>query len=230
MIETKKSAKADLERGWLQRFLLGLVVAVAALVVALETSIEPDDPLDDPDLLSLLEGDEELPPLMRPENELQLAPKAEPQPTVKLKVTTDDDLATPEELERQPEQAMEGEPADELPEADEQEDKNEEPEVAETVDDLPQFPGGQLEFIKWLTRNLKYPAAAQARRVQGRVVAEFIVNKDGSITDVRIVRSLSPPCDGEAMRVLRMMPRWTAGAIDGHPCRTKVCIPIVFRM
>ncbi len=228
-METKKSSKADLEKMRLPGFLIGLVVALAGLFVALEMTITPDDPLDDPELLEQLTIDEELPPLLRPENELAMAPKAEPEPTLKLKVTDDEELPVEEEQRQQ--QPLEGDAVDDLPEENTEEEKPQtEDKVEETVDDLPQFPGGQLEFIKWLTRNLKYPAAAQSRRVQGRVVAEFIVNKDGSITDVRIVRSLSPPCDGETLRVLRMMPRWTAGAIDGHPCRTKVCIPIVFKM
>jgi len=98
------------------------------------------------------------------------------------------------------------------------------------VEDLPQFPGGPVEMMKWLTRNLKYPRQAEEAKQQGKVVAEFIVNKDGSITDVRIVTSLTPLCDREVLRVLRMMPRWTAGVQDGQPCRTKVCIPVVFRL
>ena len=66
--------------------------------------------------------------------------------------------------------------------------------------------------------------------MQGRVVAEFIVNKDGSVTDVKVVKSLHSDCDREALRVLSMMPRWTPGIENNQPCRTKVCIPIVFRL
>jgi len=84
--------------------------------------------------------------------------------------------------------------------------------------------------MKWLTRNLKYPRAVQDRKQQGKVVAEFIVNKDGSVTDVKIVSSFNSLCDNEVLRVLRMMPRWTAGIMNGEPCRTKVCIPVVFRL
>jgi len=59
---------------------------------------------------------------------------------------------------------------------------------------------------------------------------EFIVNKDGSVTNVKVVKSLTPLCDRETLRVMQMMPRWTAGVMDGKPCRTKVCIPIVFKL
>lgn len=70
----------------------------------------------------------------------------------------------------------------------------------------------------------------QERKIQGKVVAEFIVNKDGSLTDVKIAKSLNPACDREVLRVLRMMPRWTAGIQNDQPCRTKVCIPVVFKL
>jgi protein TonB len=98
------------------------------------------------------------------------------------------------------------------------------------VEDLPQFPGGAVEMMKFLQRNLKYPPQIQERKIQGKVVAEFIVNKDGSVTDVKVVKSLNPPCDREVLRVLRMMPRWTAGIQNDQPCRTKVCIPVVFKL
>ena len=86
MLEVKKSRKADLEHGRVARFALGLVVALAFRFVGLNYSLPPDDPLDDPDLLDMLSMDEELSSLMRPENELALAPKVEPEPAKKLVV------------------------------------------------------------------------------------------------------------------------------------------------
>ena len=229
-MEVKKSAKADLEDKWLQRFGLGLVIALSSLLVALEYPIEPDDPLDDPDLIEQLTMEEELPPMLRQENELSLAPKAEPKPTQKLTIV-DEAEDVEEELERQPDQTIEGDMADDLPDPDAGEGEAEEPVLSfRVVEDLPQPPGGYLEFMKWLTRNLRYPVAAEERKLQGKVVAEFIVNKDGSITDVGLVTTLNPYCDREALRVLRMMPRWTPGVQNDKPCRTKVCIPIVFKL
>jgi protein TonB len=98
------------------------------------------------------------------------------------------------------------------------------------VEDLPQFPGGAGEFMKWLTKNLRYPVDAERQKIQGKVVVQFIVSKDGTVGNIEIVKSLDPSCDREALRVLRMMPKWKAGIQDGKPCRTKVCIPIVFRL
>lgn len=230
-MEIKKSTKADLEGKYTQRFVLGFVVALTMLYVALEYNMDSDDVLDDPELIEILSSDEELAPLMREQPEVALAPKAKPEPTVKLKVV-EEEPAEIEEPVREPEQTLEGDVADDLPDVDEQPVEEEDDEVLSfrVVEDLPQPPGGYHEFMKWLTRHLKYPTVVQQRKQQGKVVAEFIVNKDGSVTNVGIVKSLCTECDEEALRVLRMMPRWTPGIQNNKPCRTKVCIPIVFKM
>lgn len=232
-MEVKKTQKADLESGRTQRFLLGLVVVLASLYVGFEYNVEPQDPLDDPDLLQMLSNDAELAPIVRQQDMISLAPQIEPPPTTKIKI------AEEEPQQQREEEPVETDLADELPAVDDEELKQEEPEVRDMnddplnfriVEDLPKFPGGPIELMKWLTRNLKYPNAARNGRQQGRVVAEFIVEKDGSLTNFKIVQSLCPSCDKEALRVLQMMPRWTAGIQNDQPCRTKVCIPIVFKL
>ena len=228
-MEIKKSAKADLERKWWLRFLIGLVVSLLLFIVALEFPFSLDDPLEDFETMDEITVEEELAPLMRQENEISLAPKAEPEPSQKLTVV-DEEESKEEMIERQPEQTIEGDLADELPEPEENDKKGEDVLSFRVVEDLPQPPGGYLEFMKWLTRNLRYPVAAEERKLQGKVVAEFIVNKDGSVTDINIIQSLNSFCDREALRVLRMMPRWTPGIQNDQPCRTKVCIPIVFKL
>ena len=228
-MEIKKSAKADLERKWWLRFLIGLVVSLLLFIVALEFPFSLNDPLEEFEAMDGITVEEELAPLMRQENEISLAPKAEPEPSQKLTVV-DEEESKEEMIERQPEQTIEGDLADELPEPEENDKKGDEVLSFRVVEDLPQPPGGYLEFMKWLTRNLRYPVAAEERKLQGKVVAEFIVNKDGSVTDINIIQSLNSFCDREALRVLRMMPRWTPGIQNDQPCRTKVCIPIVFKL
>ncbi len=232
-MEIKKSMKADLEGRRTQRLLLGLLVALATMYVGLEYSTEPDDPLDDPELLARLESEIELPPMMQQETELVLAQKEEPKPETVIVVVDE----VEEEQQLDDDEPVETDLDDDLEAADEELVDMEPPpppddEVVSfrVVHELPQFPGGPTEFMKWLTRNLKYPKDMEAQKTQGRVVAEFIVNKDGSVTDVGIVSSLSASCDNEVLRVLRMMPRWTAGVMNDEPCRTKVCIPVVFKM
>jgi protein TonB len=118
----------------------------------------------------------------------------------------------------------------EEPEQPEVVDMYDEPVDFRVVEDLPQFPGGAAEFMKWLTKNLRYPASAQSQQIKGRVVAQFIINRDGSITDLELTEHLNRACDNEVMRVLRMMPKWQPGLMNAKPCRTKVCIPVVFNM
>ena len=233
-MEEKKSRSADLESRRPQRLMLGLVVALACIFVALEYTIEPDDPLDDADLLARLDNEMELPPMLQQENELILAPKVEPKPETKIVVVEDEEEATPmeddEPVETDVDDDMEAFDDDELVEMEPPPPPDDEVLPLRVVEELPQFPGGPVEFMKWLTRNLRYPKALEAQKLTGKVVAEFIVNTDGSITDVRVVSSLHPLCDAEVLRVLRMMPRWTAGIENDQPCRTKVCIPVVFKI
>lgn len=231
MLEEKKTRGADLERQWPQRFLTGLLLALLTLFVALEYNLTPDDPLDDPELLDQIVLDPELSPLLQAENELALAPKAEPKPTTRIVVA---DEETEQQTEEEPVETDAGSDMEAQPEEEEElappPPDDEEAVSFRVVEDLPQFPGGAVEMMKWLTRNLKYPRAAEEQKLQGKVVAEFIVNKDGSVTDVKIVKPLNALCDREVLRVLSMMPRWTPGIQDGKPCRTKVCIPVIFKL
>lgn len=98
------------------------------------------------------------------------------------------------------------------------------------VQQMPEFPGGGSAFIQWLTRQLRYPPLAQSQRIQGRVVVSFIVNKDGSIADVKLEKSINALLDREALRVIRMMPRWKPGVHNNQPCRTMVAVPVVFKI
>lgn len=98
------------------------------------------------------------------------------------------------------------------------------------VQQMPEFPGGGSAFIQWLTRQLRYPPLAQSQRIQGRVVVSFIVNKDGSIADVKLEKSVNALLDREALRVIRMMPRWKPGMHNNQPCRTMVAVPVVFEI
>ena len=92
--------------------------------------------------------------------------------------------------------------------------------VLRTTDKLPEFPGGITEFMKWLTKNLRYPEQARSNKIQGKVVVSFIVNKDGSISSPTVQKSVDPLLDREALRVIRMMPHWKPGIMDSKPCRT----------
>ena len=106
----------------------------------------------------------------------------------------------------------------------------EEPIQFRIVEQYPEFPGGMTEYMKWLTRNLRYPDIARSQKIQGKVVVQFIVNQDGTIADAKVVKSVNPHLDREAMRVIRMMPSWKPGIQDNKPCKTMVAVPIVFKL
>ena len=98
------------------------------------------------------------------------------------------------------------------------------------MEELPQFPGGAVEMMKWLTKNLIYPESAQRRKKQGRVVVQFDINTNGKVSDIKVIKSVDPQLDREALRVIRMMPDWKPGVQNDKPCRTRVVIPVWFRL
>jgi TonB family protein len=103
-------------------------------------------------------------------------------------------------------------------------------EIFNVVEQMPEYPGGMGELMKFLQRNLRYPKEAQEQGKQGRVVVQFVVNKDGSITDAKIVKSVDPQLDAEALRVVNAMPNWTPGKQRGKEVRTYFTIPVTFRL
>lgn len=97
------------------------------------------------------------------------------------------------------------------------------------VDEKPSFPGGESAMKSYLNSNVKYPVEAQENCIQGRVIVQFIIEKDGSISDVKISRSVDPSFDREALRVVKAMPKWNPGKLQGIPARVKNEVPVVFR-
>lgn len=100
--------------------------------------------------------------------------------------------------------------------------------VFDVVEQMPQFPGGMPALMKWLQDNMKYPKEAQDAKQQGRVIVSFVVEKDGSITNVRVVKSVTPALDEEAIRVVKAMPKWNPGMQNGEPVRVNYTVPISF--
>ena len=106
----------------------------------------------------------------------------------------------------------------------------EEEKVFDVVEQMPEFPGGQGALLKWISDNIKYPAIAEENGIQGRVVCTFVVERDGSVTDVQVARSVDPSLDKEAKRVLTKMPRWIPGKQNGSAVRVKYTVPVTFRL
>ena len=108
--------------------------------------------------------------------------------------------------------------------------KEEETKVFDVVEQMPSFPGGPSALMQYLSSNIKYPVVAEENGVQGRVVCTFVVEKDGSITDVRVVKSVDPSLDKEATRVVKGMPKWIPGKQNGSAVRVKYTVPVTFRL
>ena len=106
----------------------------------------------------------------------------------------------------------------------------EENKVFDIVEQQPLFPGGPTALMKYLSENTKYPVVAQENGVQGRVTVQFVVEKDGSISDVHVLRGVDPSLDKEAVRVVKSMPRWTPGKQNGITVRVNYRVPVLFRL
>ncbi len=101
--------------------------------------------------------------------------------------------------------------------------------VYDLVDEMPSFPGGLEELYKWIDNNVQYPAVAWENGIEGRVIVKFIVEKDGSLSDSTVIRSVHPIVDREALRLVGQMPKWNPGKRAGIPVRVRCCLPIKFK-
>lgn len=234
-MEIKKSPQADLENRRTQSFLLGIIVVLASLFVALEYTPNLGEDELDADALDDIVKELDLDKLKEEENRIPLITKPValvPKTIEKLNVVDEEDPA--DELDDDELMPDKSDIADKTTDEDEVRPDVTKEELdafdMKVVEQLPEFPGGAVALMQWLTKNLRYPASARQRQVQGRVVTQFIVNADGTLSDLKVVESAEPSLDREALRVLRMMPAWKAGQIDQKPCRTMVCIPIVFKL
>lgn len=108
--------------------------------------------------------------------------------------------------------------------------KEEETKVFDVVEQMPQFPGGNAALFEYLSKHIKYPVIAEENGIQGRVIVTFVVERDGSITDVKVVKSVDPSLDKEAQRVVKGMPHWIPGKQNGAAVRVKYTVPVTFRL
>ncbi len=234
-MDEKKSYKADLEQKHITGFLLGLVVVLAVFIVLIEFNTQNGDIETNSNLLDDLSQDIEMIPVLQRD----MIPAESSAPSTLIdkinivdnEVSADDDNTTIEDklnISVDDDSGMLIDNGEDI--TSETVAANDNPLDFRVVEKLPEFPGGMKEFMKWLTKNLKYPITAQQQFIEGKVMVSFIVNKDGTVVAPKVVQSANPLLDKEALRVIRNMPKWKAGIDNGQPCRTYMCIPVVFKL
>ena len=234
-MEIKKNISADLEHRRTGFFLLGLIVSLALFFVAMEFTVRPVSGGSDDGLLDDMSEDIVLMPAMDKHDMVSAAPAPASKAITGKVEESDETTDNSDKIAPVTSKLVigdgEGVQKDaNVTEALPQTPVDENSDVLRTVEQLPEFPGGIVEFMKWLTKNLKYPPNAQAQRIQGKVVVSFIVNKDGSISSPKVEKSCDPSLDREALRVIRTMPKWKPGIMDEKPCRTMIAVPVNFQL
>jgi protein TonB len=225
-MQLKKSPKASLEDKKLVYVLMGLILVLSICYVAFEWTEKEVTKYEVTEDLAFI--DEEIDIQQTSQETPPPPPPPAPQEVEVLNVVEDD--VEVEEIEINTEDDKDVEvviaPPVEAPVEEEEEEV-----IFMVVESMPEFPGGQQALFKYLADNVKYPVIAQENGIQGRVICQFVVNKDGSIVDVVAVRSSGEASlDKEAIRVIKSMPKWKPGKQRGKPVRVKYTVPVNFRL
>lgn len=226
-MEVKKSKKAAIEnrRGtWL---LMGFVATLAFMFVTFEWTQHDvnvasgsltRDPIFEENLIPITFREEKLqpppPPLAKVAEVLAIVNNNEKVADVTVK--SSEDIGERVEIRRIEPKAFDVLPAEE--------------EIFVTVEKMPSFPGGDAALLQYLGKNIKYPTISAEGGIQGRVIVQFVVDKDGAITNPVVVRSVDAYLDKEALRVINAMPKWTPGKQRNQPVRVKYTLPVMFRL
>ena len=223
-MEPKKNPKIDLGRKSGMYFNLGLTISLAAVLVAFEWRTYDDTGIVD---LGQVQDDfediMEIPPTEQP-----------PPPPPKVQLPEIIEVPDEEEIEEEIEVELDVEVTEEtvvediiFEEAPEEEDVD---EVFTIVEDQPEFPGGMAAFYAFVSKNMNYPKQARRMGIEGRVFVQFVVDKDGSVTEVKAVKGIGAGCDEEAARVLAMSPKFKPGKQRGRAVKVRMVLPIIFRL
>ena len=227
-METKKTPKANLENKRPTWLLVGYVTVLAFMFVACEWTRDVRVDTSGRITENVFEQDMEIPLTRQPE----VTPPPPPQVTpINDVLTIIDDDATAEETNfASLEETGEDVVIKHIPVTVDEEVVVED-DIFVVVEENPQFPnGGTAGLLQYLGKNIKYPTIPQENGTQGRVTVQFVVNKDGSIVDVKVIRGVDPYLDKEAVRVISTMPKWIPGKQRGVPVRCKFTVPVTFKL
>lgn len=224
-MEPKKSTKADLENKKIIFFQVGLILVLGFVLIAFEWA-NTEERVASLGELGDMQIEEEIIPITRQE-EIKPPPPPPPQAVEVLNIV-DDEEEIVEELEIEDTEANE-ETEVEIVEFEVEEEVEEVLPFA-VIEDKPVFPGGDAELLKYLATETQYPVIARENGIEGKVFVSFVIDKDGSVTDVKILRGVDPYLDKEAMRVVRSMPNWKPGKQRGKSVKVQYQLPLNFRL
>ena len=227
-MEVKKSPKADLESKKTSNLLIGAFLTLSVLFVGFEWSERDKKVTTDTGLTEVL-FEEEIIPITEQEQPKQAPPPPEAPKVEEVLEIMDNDSEVEESTIQASDDTQAAVEVKYTP-VEVEEEEVEEQQIFQVVEEMPEFPGGMGECMKWLSKNIKYPTISQENGVQGRVIVQFVVNRDGSIVDPVVVRGVDPYLDKEALRVISMMPKWKPGKQRGKAVRVKYTVPVMFRL
>jgi protein TonB len=227
-MELKKSPKADLENKRIIFRQIGLVIGLALMLVAFEWKTY-EKTVVEVSTRQVENVAEEIIPIT--EQKVKPPPPPPTKQVVKINIV-DDNIMVDEDIDINVE-------ADQNTEVQEyvapvkvaaEEESAEEAQIFMVVESMPVYPGGESALYTYLAENIKYPQMAKESGIQGRVFVTFVVERDGSVTDVRVLRGIGGGCDEEAVRVVKGMPRWTPGKQRGKSVRVQYNLPVKFTL
>ena len=227
-MEIKKSPKADLENKKTTNLLVGAIMVLAVLFVGFEWS-ERDKKVTTDTGIETVIFEEEIIPITEQEQPKQAPPPPEAPKVEEVLEIMDNDSEVEESTIQASDDTQAAVEVKYTP-VEVEEEEVEEQQIFQVVEEMPEFPGGMGECMKFLGKNIKYPTISQENGVQGRVIVQFVVNRDGSIVDPVVVRGVDPYLDKEALRVISMMPKWKPGKQRGKAVRVKYTVPVMFRL
>ena len=225
-MEEKKSPRANLENKKLMFIQIGRVISLLVAWLAFEHKSYDKREID-PSLLNReVVVDEEMVEITKQE-EQKPQPVEMPKQTTQLEIVQDDVEVEDIEINAEVEQ---NEVIEEYIAPEVVEDDVVEQEIFKIVEEMPSFPGGEQKLMEFVGKNIKYPQIARETGIQGRVFVNFVVEPDGSVSNVTVLRGIGGGCDEEAMRVVKNMPKWKPGKQRGKAVRVQYMLPVNFRL
>lgn len=228
-MELKKSEKADLEKKRGVFFQLGLIFTMAVVLIAFEWK---SFDLKDTEIYSNRKAVSEVEELTQITlQNIPPPPPPPPAPSIVLNIVENTaDISNEISIDAEADESTQVEEYKGTVVLQEEEKEVDEQEIFLIVESSPSFPGGEMARMKFLQDNIRYPLMAKESGIQGTVHLTFVIERDGSVTDVKLLRGIGGGCDEEAIRVVKNMPRWEPGKQRGKPVRVQFNLPIKFNL